>query len=159
VTHWLLFCLVVFAMNERKGKEIRFRKGKYIGKTGWIDNDRVATAKSYPVIVHNVNNSKGIAVDIGTTVRKSSVVFYEHESGKPMSYFAAVCQQHPKIEQNMEKLCKQLAMCEVSAVDNDMLKMFVQKMEEASMAQIEKGSDALWYQIDYNNQEKAEPVI
>jgi hypothetical protein len=66
------------------------------------------------------------------------------------SYAQAALQQHPKIEQLMVKLCRDLAMCEVDDTDNSIQTIFAAHLKKANAEQIEKGSDALWKQVTYD---------
>ena len=57
-------------------------------------------------------------------------------------------QQHPKIEQMMEKLCNKLVKCEGSS-GNSILKVFHETMLVAVAKQIASGEDAEWIIVRY----------
>ena len=51
-------------MPDRRGKEIRFIAGSYLGKIGWIDLEGTETDKFIPVIVHKVKRGDGKVVEM-----------------------------------------------------------------------------------------------
>ena len=147
--HFFLLQQVVMTtmIDQRRGAGIRFVGGKYIGKLGWFDTSREATAKSYPVIVNAIKKKDGNIGDVATMVRKTSVG--DPDEAAAESYVGAVLQQHPKITRLMDKLCAKLAMCEIDAQNDLLYKIFKEKYVEAVERQTAKGSDATWYQIEY----------
>jgi hypothetical protein len=138
-------------IDQRRGAKIRFVGGKYIGKVGWLDTSREATAKSYPVIISAIKKKDGNIGDVTTMVRKTSVGLLDEPEAE--SYVGAVLQQHPKITRLMDKLCAQLAMCDIDPQTALLYKIFKEKYLEAVERQTAKGSDAIWYQIDYGSEE------
>jgi hypothetical protein len=135
--------------SNRRGAEIRFVAGKYIGYGGWIDASKDETALSNPVIVSSFKKKDGSTVDLATTVRKTSVRL-AGEDAPPRSYAEAVMQQHPKIEQMLEKLCKQLAKCEMSNSDTSIHTVLAEKLQAAIARQLSLGSDAEWKRVRYS---------
>jgi hypothetical protein len=135
-------------IDQRRGAGIRFVGGKYIGKLGWFDTSREATAKSYPVIVNAIKKKDGNIGDVATMVRKTSVGLLDE--AEPESYVESALQQHPKITRLMDTLCAKLAMCEIDPQNDLLYKIFKEKYVEAVERQTAKGSDALWYQINYD---------
>jgi hypothetical protein len=89
---------------SNRGEEIRFVRGKYIGYTGWINLDGDETAVSIAVIVNGYKDKKNGSTSNNktTTVRKDSVSSKAQPA--PRSRAEAIMQQHPEIEQTMEKL-------------------------------------------------------
>jgi hypothetical protein len=82
-------------IDQRRGTEIRFVGGTYIGKVGWFDTSREATVKSYPVIINAIKKRDGNIGDITAMVRKTSVALLNEPDAE--SYVGAVFQQQPKI--------------------------------------------------------------
>jgi hypothetical protein len=138
-------------IDQRRGTKIRFVGGKYIGKLGWFDTSREATAKSYPVIINAIKKKDGTIGDVTSMVRKTSVGLLDEPDAE--SYVGAVLQQHPKIARLMDKLCARLAMCEIDPQNDLLYKIFKEKYVEAVKRQTAKGSDAIWCQIDYGYEE------
>jgi hypothetical protein len=88
---------------SNRGGEIRFVRGKHIGYTGWISLDGDETAISIAVIVNGYKDKKnGSTSNKTTTVRKESVSSKAQPA--PRSRTEASMQQHPEIDQTMEKL-------------------------------------------------------
>jgi hypothetical protein len=97
---------------SNRGEVISFVRGKYIGYTGWKNLDGDKTAVSIAVIVHGYKDKKnGSTSNKTATVRKESVKSKVQPA--PKSRAEAIMQQHPEIEQAMEKLARQLAKCEL----------------------------------------------
>ena len=138
-------------MAERRGTQVKFTNGKYVGYKGWIDNEGEETLKSVPVIIHKYPNSKGVLKDKATMVRKSSVMVMKD----PSSYAEAALLQHAKISAMMDKLCDHLAMCEINPNDQNLMKIFAERLGKAVVKQAEKGDDALWYQVNYHGNDEA----
>jgi hypothetical protein len=86
-----------------RGNEIRFVKGKYTGYYGWVNKDEIETLHSVPVIVQDYKKPEGTTHDKETKVRKTSV--RSRQLASPRCFEEAVFQQHPDIEDQMEKLC------------------------------------------------------
>jgi hypothetical protein len=133
--------------SNRRGEEIRFVAGAYSGYIGWIDSSRDETAASVPVIVHGFKKKDGSTVDKAATVRKSSVRSAAIQP--PMSYAEAIMQQHLKIDQMMDKLCRQLAKCEMSTTDDSIHTLFATKLQAAVAKQVALGGDAKWKRVHY----------
>jgi hypothetical protein len=111
--------------------EIRFVCGKYIGKTGWIDNEKEETKKMIYVIVVLENGSTK-----KTRVQKESV---RKLHGSPSNYTEAILQQCPNIKVKMEKLCRELTKCSVAIDANDGILEIKQK-----------GSKATYHHVSHN---------
>jgi hypothetical protein len=134
-------------MADRRGEEIRFIVGTYEGCKGWIDNSGDATTLSVPVIGHKFKRKDGSTVDKAATVRKSSV--HSAAIQPAMSHAEAIMQQHPKIDQMMNKLCRQLAKCEMSTSDTLIQMAFGTKLKAAVEKQVALGADAEWKRVHF----------
>ena len=108
---------------NRKGEQIRVEGGIYVGKTGWFDNEGSHTHKMFAVIINQVTNKKGVVVDKATKIGRRNVAPFIVP--KPASYPEAIMQQHPKIEQLMAKLCRDLAMCEIDPEEVEIQSYFL----------------------------------
>jgi hypothetical protein len=128
-------------MASSKGDPIRFIKGKYKGKTGWRNKDKESTRERLYVIVDLGNNKLK-----ATWVKKSSAK--PAIQPRPTSYSEAVLQQCPDIEEKLEKLCAELAMCKIERDPNGILAIINVKLAEACETQAGK-SRALYRSIDY----------
>jgi hypothetical protein len=91
----------------KKGIDIRFITGEYVGFSGWTDANNGQTALMHYVIVDTEDG------DIPTRVSKHSFVEYK----EPTSYVEAMLDQHPDIHQDMKALCRKLAMCTLYDTD------------------------------------------
>jgi hypothetical protein len=59
-------------------------------------------------------------------------------------------QQHPDIEQTMEKLARQLARCELDHRSTVIQQMFATKLQEATDRQNSLGHKAIWKRVRFN---------
>jgi hypothetical protein len=132
-----------------RGEEIRFAKGKYMGYMGWINLAGDETAASVPVIVQGFRKKDGSTCDKPATVRRESV--RPRALPEPKSRSEACIQQHPDIEQTLEKLARQLARCEINPLSAAIQKIFVAKLQEATPRQIVLGHKAIWKRVRYRN--------
>ena len=137
--------------SDRRGREIVFIDGNFDGKTGWVDNDYDETEKMIYVIIKNARRSKktGKWVDKATRVNKSNIR-YKDDLENPLSFLHAVLQQQPKLEKMMDKLCKELAMCQIPDDNTELLPLFKTKFETACLEQKLKGANATWRHIEYS---------
>jgi hypothetical protein len=144
-------------MSSNRGEEIRFVGGKYIGYTGWRNLDGDKTAASVAVIVHGYKDKKnGSTSNKTTVVRKTSVSSKAQPA--PQSRAEAIMQQHPEIEQTMEKLARQLAKCELSTRSASILHIFATKLQDATARQIAMGNRATWKRVQYNSGEASDSL-
>jgi hypothetical protein len=127
-----------------KGDPIRFTRGTYQGKTGWCNKDKESKKTRLYVIV-----------DLGrgkmkrTWVKKSSVK--PAIRSRPTSYSEAVLQQCPDLEEKLEKLCAELAMCKIEKDPIGIEKIISDKLNEACQMQAGKKSRALYRTINYQD--------
>ena len=96
---------------------------------------------SYVIVDLGNNNLKS------TRVRKDSV-------GKPFQpptcYAEAVIQQNPDIEGKMNKLCAELAKCNIVKDGAGIFEILERKLAEATARQSGMGSLATWRHVQYN---------
>ena len=137
---------VAFKMaSPVKGDRIYFTGGVYKGLTGWMDVAKTATKLMYYVLVLEDNGDEKPA-----RMKKNSVSMAETVEREPDSYEEACLQQHPDIENMMDKLAEKLSMCNVGP--NEIGSIFLKKMKEATLKQAQMGSKALWHQIEYKHE-------
>ena len=134
----------------RKGEAIRFVGGKYIGYNGFFNLSGDTTKCYYPVIVTNYKKSDGTVYDKVTKVAKDSVRA-SSEFSVPKSRAEAILNQHPKIEKQMNDLCRMLAQCELNPSLKSIQKLFAKKLRAAAEKQQAKGSSALYRKVAYNH--------
>ena len=134
------------AVNNVKGDEVTFVKGKYVGYKGWINATGDETTVSVPVIVHGWKKADGSTVDRLTNVRKSSI--RKGSPPQPNTQAEAIMLQIPRIEAAMDSLCRQLAKCELDLTSKSIHVIFSRKLQEATANQIALGSKATWYPIN-----------
>jgi hypothetical protein len=131
-----------------KGEEIRFQRGTYLGKTGWIDND--GTKLDTMVWVY-VDNWKGDGRMKHTKVKKSSLA---KKHLVPSSYAEAVMQQNPDIEAKLDKLCRDLAMCSIHKDPNGIIELVRQGLQKASVEQDELGYKKKFRKVVFGSTKK-----
>jgi hypothetical protein len=132
-----------------RGNEIRFVKGKYKGYYGWINSDESETLHSVPVIVQDYKKPDGTTHNKETKVRKTSV--RPRQLTSPRCFEEAVFQQHPDIEDQMEKLCKALIQCEIDRSSTMIQQIFARKLVKAGDKQSQLGNKAVWRQTNYGD--------
>jgi hypothetical protein len=142
--------------TSNRGAEIRFVRGKYLGYMGWINLEGKKTAASVDVIVQGYKETDGSTCNRATTVRKTSV--RPRAQAAPRSRAEAIMQQHPEIEQTMEKLARQLAKCELSTRSASILHIFATKLQDATARQIAMGNRATWKRVQYNSGEASDSL-
>jgi hypothetical protein len=109
-----------------KGDAIRFNKGTYLGKTGWIDAAGKGLDTMVWVYVDNWNvDGRSIK---HTKVKKSSI---GHDR-EPTSYAEAVVQQNPDIDAKLDKLCLDLAMCDIHKDEKGIMELVHQRLVKAT---------------------------
>jgi hypothetical protein len=131
-----------------KGEEIRFKKGTYLGKTGWIDDDAELIATMVWVYV---DNWKGDGRIKHTKVKKSSIA---QMHGQPTSYAEAVIQQNPDIEAKLDKLCLDLAMCSIHKDGRGIMEVVRQRLESATLEHNELGYKKKFRHVDFDDSKK-----
>ena len=134
----------------RKGEAIRFIGGKYLGYKGFFNLSDDTTRAYYPVIVSNWQKADGTMYDKVTRVQKDHVKARKDDN--PKSRAEAILQQHPKIEKQMNDLCRMLAQCDLNPNSKTIYKIFASKMKAASAKQREKGSGALYRKVVFEEE-------
>lgn len=72
--------------------------------------------------------------------------------GTPKTRVEAAWQQHPGIEDNINKLCKLVAKFDLSEKDEDTLTIEIMKrMKAAREQQRARGSKASWHHVDFRD--------
>ena len=128
-----------------KGEAIRFKKGTYLGKTGWIDDDGKALDAMVWVYVDNWNGD-GHSIK-HTKVNKSSVAYGDRE---PTSYAEAVVQQNPDIEDKLDKLCLNLAMCKIHKDEKGIMDLVHQRLVKATEKQNKLGHKQKFREVHFD---------
>ena len=131
-----------------KGKEIRFVKGNYKGKGGWIDKSKKKTKASRNVIVdmgtgpddadsddESQNNSNQQKYCVATRVMRDSI---RSKFDAPKSYEEAALQQHFDIEEAMINLAEKFAECKASNIDA-ISSLFSKELKRAKKSLMKKG--------------------
>jgi hypothetical protein len=129
-------------MNNH-GEAIRFSGGKYKGETGWFD----ALRPSHPKMMYNVIVDREDGAII-TKVKKESVKVIANDT-IPVTAEEAVLNQHPDVEEAMDKLVAKLARCWIRPESTDIHRIFQNKLAEAWSAQTAKGGNALWRYTEF----------
>jgi hypothetical protein len=132
-----------------KGEAIRFKKGSFKGKTGWIDNDGSIMEQMVQVYVENWNN-KGQTKN--AKVMKINIAPLHRPS--PSSYAEAVIQQNPDIEDTLEKLCRNLAMCDIKKDGKGIMEVISNSLEQATEEQRKLGYKKRYRQVNFSSKKK-----
>jgi hypothetical protein len=69
----------------------------------------------------------------------------------PRCFEEAIFQQHPDIEDEMEKLCKAHIQCEIDRGSTVIQQIFARKLVKAGAKQSELGHKAVWRQTNYGD--------
>lgn len=112
---------------------IRFTKGQYAGKKGWVNSAKTETSCSMHVII---NEEQAAAQDYLwlACVRKTSVAF----DVEPDSVEHYVLLEDPKVVYHLAKLTQALAECGISATPT-LMRHLKQQIDLACAVQLEKG--------------------
>lgn len=140
-------------MEAKKGNEIRFVKGNYAGKTGWINKAKKKTKgdeQRYVIV------EMGDGTELATKASKYSIR-KPHE--EPRTYEEAALQQHFDIEKTMVKLASMFAECAVYD-SKGAAKVFDKEVRRAIKEIRGKGPKARFRNVEfYDHQaEEAETV-
>jgi hypothetical protein len=125
-----------------KGSAVVFVRGKYFGKSGWIDGEKPATAKMYYVIVNLGHAEKK------TRVKKESVRILE-DTARPASYAEAALSQNRDIESKLDSLCNDLAKCSIYEDTAGMIAIIKHKLHAAAERQAALGNKATFRHVDW----------
>lgn len=127
----------------KKGKEIRFVRGTYAGRTGWVNDAKKTRGKSCPVIVKLDDEEKE------TTVWRRS---YRKPFSKPANREEAAIQQHPDIELAMIKLFQMFAECDLRSNQN-VIHLLNKEFTDAKKHQRDLNGKARYRRVEYNSQD------
>ena len=132
-----------------KGQRIRFKAGNYKGCNGWLaKNKKVQTRGGEKMMCVIVDLGGGQELD--TRVLTTSI-------GKPRttpkSFAEAVVQQHPDIEEMMDKLCREIAKCGLSPTDPALETILSKKLTEAALLQNSAGHKARCRVVHYDEKQ------
>jgi hypothetical protein len=130
-------------MNDpnEKGPKLRLVRGKYKGKTAWVNPLIKETERTVWVIIHMDDGSF-----LETFVRQTSIGL---PLSAPKSYEEALLQQHSKILTMMEELAKQLAMCTIQAGNQPIHAIFDDMIGKYAKMQRDDNENALWKVVTY----------
>ena len=129
-------------MSSDKGDPIRFVRGTYKGKTGWLDSAKGETAEQVYVIVDSKNSRLK-----RTRVHKDSVKPALDDTVPPSSYAEAVLQQCPDVEEKLDSLCCELAKCKIEKDAPGIFAILNEKLTAATAKQASKKSKARYRDI------------
>jgi hypothetical protein len=129
---------------DNKGEGIRFVKGKYAGKTGWLDTSK----PKHTTMMYNVIVAISEEEDLSSRVQKTSVRLIANET-TPTSLEAAVIHQHEDVEAAMDKLADLLAQCSVQPGSHALHTIFEEKLQQAWFTQTTKGNKATWRMTEF----------
>ena len=123
-------------MDARQGENIRFVKGKYSGRTGWINAAKGLTEKMVYVIIDN-----GDEHPILTRVPKES---FEANS-QPENVEEQILRRHPHVEDKLVELCVALSKLGINASD-PMIDIFKKRLRQENQNVVNKGTRAVFYE-------------
>jgi hypothetical protein len=127
-----------------KGTAIRIvSKGKYEGKTGWLNADMEATPKMYYVIIDMGNDATH-----ETRLMQESVRMLETKPAA--SYSEATLRDHPDIEYFLEKLCRELAKCSIHKDPSGIMAIINKKLNDATEKQNSLGNKGLYRHVKFD---------
>jgi len=125
-----------------KGREIRFIKGTYAGRKGWIDASRKKTKSTFRhVIVEDDGDGEKF-----TRVKKTS---YREPFKLPTSYEEAAMQQHPDIEKTMILLAEMLASCGIGTHNAEVHQLLEDEIQKANTNLEKAGSKARFRNVEW----------
>lgn len=125
-----------------RGRPIRFVKGTYAGRHGWIDSSRRETKSFTQAVIVAADGDDG---ERCTRVQKSS---FRPEFQDPISFEEAALQQHFDMEQTMIKLAQMFVECGIR--DNrEATELFAAELNIAATLQLQKGSSARWRDVTF----------
>jgi len=130
----------VKAIMDPSGEEIKIVRGKYL-KTyskGWVNramgNDGFTPYKVYCILLMKDRSTKNVLLDKRTICLLS-------DRSEPNSFEEAVLDQHPKINDQMNKLAALMARCGIYDDTSVIAEIFEAKIHEAYNEIVEKEGD------------------
>jgi hypothetical protein len=131
------------AITMSKGHAIRFVKGTYLGKEGWINAEKKGTAKKYYVIIDLGNGETKEAL-----VNKDSVK--ELDTKPAASYSEATLREHPDIEAMLDKVCRELAKCSIENDGTGIMEIIQRTLTQAVRKQELLGHKAVYRRVKFD---------
>lgn len=125
-----------------RGRPIRFVKGTYAGRHGWIDSSRRETKSFSQAVIVAASEDD---VERCTRVLKSS---FRWEFQDPTSFEEAALQQHFDMEQTMIKLAQMFVECGICD-NHQATELFKAELDIAATLQLQKGSSARWRDVTF----------
>ena len=124
-----------------KGDEIRFVKGTYQGRNGWLNKNRRSKKSRYSYVIVDLEEEGEKPTRVLTTsIRKPHKV--------PTSFEEAALQQHPDIELAMIRLCEMWAECGLND-GNNATRLFVEELHNAHESLKTQGNKARHRQVHF----------
>lgn len=116
-----------------RGEAIRFTRGSYVGKTGWLNTARQDTAHSAHVII---NEKQDVANDAEflACVRKTSIAALRNATTAE----EYCIQEDPKVAFHLSKLAQALAECGLPT-NQEVLRLIKEQCDLAFLVQVDKG--------------------
>jgi hypothetical protein len=131
-------------MNNH-GQRIRFIRGTYEDQKGWLNANREATKCKYYVIVEPDPPNR--LHEKETFVLKTSVKFINAQT-KPTTWEEALLNQHPDIDQQMDRLAADLVMCRINSGE-EISRILVEKIADEQNKVQALGSDAKYKDVHW----------
>jgi len=138
----------------KKGKEIRFIRGVYVGLTGWT-NDAVNTPAK-----KRTSKMRGVIVSMPGGQDKPANVWrrsYPKQFKDTTNRAEAAIQQHPKIEMAMIDLCEMVAQCELRT-HQDIIHIMNAELTEAKKHQRDMKGKARYRRVEYDEENHGMPL-
>jgi hypothetical protein len=132
-----------------KGESIRFVGGKYDGEKGWMDKRFESTPLMYPVIVAPCKKTKN--KEKATKVYQENVG-RQQDYQEPTNFVEAMLSQHEDIDRLLEKLCKEIAKCDIRMEKHSkhLNDSFFKRLLKAQGRQRSRGHKARWRYVNWN---------
>ena len=124
----------------QKGSTICVTRGTYRGKKGWIDIAAGEKPKMIDVILDDGTNG-----EIMVCIRKTSIRLLV----EPTSYEEAALQQHPKVKNKMDDVCKMMAELDIQSLER-MVGIFTATLVAKMKEQNDAGDMAEWKAVDFD---------
>jgi hypothetical protein len=138
--------MMVTFSAEDKGAPIHISSGKYVGMNGWLWLGKGHPPKqTYVVIIYECNKEKGVCVNNGNVGPPLA---------PPKDFVDALLQQHPVIDQALNKVCKMFAKCQLNGSEEALQKKILERMAAAYAQQLAEGEKATWFGVDYQDEEQ-----
>jgi hypothetical protein len=121
-----------------RGAPIQFKRGKYKGRTGWLNDNKTDTRhRAYIIVTLEDGTEKE------TWVKHQSITTHR---GPPRNFSEAMLQQHPDIEGLINQLCFEVAHCNIAQRLQDPQPLYAsinERLNQALHAQSAQGSQAI----------------